>query len=216
MKKQSYFIIFIIACALLIGIWREGPADTAPAHSTVKQFSKNSLIAGTMISGSRKLSPFTLTNMLDEPFTHDSLKHNWSFLSFGYTSCPDVCSATIGSMHHIAKRLPATAKLQFVFVTIDPNKDTPAHLHQYFQDPQYNGTPFMGVTGKREHIHQLAAMLGAHVGEENITLQHIEHGGAIFLINPEGKLNAIFTDSSKSVAIANDFKTIMHQYAQAS
>ncbi|MFI4937512.1 MAG: SCO family protein [Candidatus Berkiellales bacterium] len=212
MKKNGVFIVLIIMLALGIGIWREHQ----PPSEEAQEFSTRPLSAGTMISQTYKLPPFTLTDMQGNDFTHHSLKNHWSFLTFGYTSCPSLCPATLISMHQIAQRLK-NPDIQFIFVTINPKEDTAPQLKQHFQQPQFNGTAFKGVTGKQENILKLAKALGAHIaenGEKDPVLDHIEHSGTIFLINPEGKLAAIFTKNDKPHAVANDFKEVAHQFAQ--
>lgn len=213
MKKHTYFIIFIIACALLIGIWRD-PQN--PSKHAAQEFNASPLSSGTMISATHKLSPFALTDMNGKAFTQHALKDHWSFVSFGYTSCPNICSATLASMHQIAQRLQGTIGMQFVFVSINPSEDTPSHLQKYFQDPKFKGTPFIGVTGSQEKITRFAQIMGAHVGDEDMTLEHIEHSGTMFLVNPEGKLAAIFTNNDKPLAIANDFREVLHRYINKS
>src|ERR1700744_4384133 len=55
-----------------------------------------------------------------------------TLLYFGYTNCPDVCPATLYNVDRILRRLgPLAAQVNFLFVTVDPNRDTPAELAQY-------------------------------------------------------------------------------------
>jgi protein SCO1/2 len=156
--------------------------------------------------------------MFDKPFNNASLKGHWSFLFFGYSTCPNICPTTLGAMNQISQRLGASVNVQFVFITIDPVHDTTKHLREYLQQDKYSATSFIGVTGNKDTITELAKSIGIYVAQDKdkqITVEHIEHGGAILLINPEGKLNAIFTTTDNPQAIVHDFKQIVHHYVNA-
>ena len=202
MKKQTVFILFIVVIALAVGLWRE--YQDAPNEPSASQLNSH-LSAGTLLGQPKKLAAFDLIDMESKPFTNQSLKGQWSFLFFGYTSCPDICPTTLGAIQQIASRLQGTANLQFVFVSINPEKDSPLQLKDYLSQEKFNIVNFVGVTGEKEKIQTLAESVGIH------TVQS-EHSSTLLLINPEGKLAAIFTSSEKPQAIARDFKEVVHRY----
>ena len=77
-------------------------------------------------------------------------------LFFGYTSCPDVCPATLSHLKALVKRLgPAAADVQVLLVTVDPENDTPEHLREYLG--QFDAR-FIGITGQREDTDRIAAL----------------------------------------------------------
>ncbi len=210
MRKHTFFIILVIGIALAIGMWREHHGD---AISSAQQFSQDSLRAGTAFPYPQKLPEFNLIDMHGNPFTSLHLKKHWSFVFFGYSTCPHVCPTTLNHMHDIARhvRLPT---LQFVLVSINPEQDTPDVLKTYFQQEKFSVANFMGVTGEKAEIQRLATAIGVHAQEQGVQ-EHIEHSGALLLVNPEGKLAAIFTAPSKTQAIAQDFRQLAHRYANA-
>lgn len=213
MKKHTFFIIFIIMTALAIGMWRE---QRAPSQA-IQQFTAHPLTSGTALPQTHKLTPFQLVDMHGKAFTEQSLKQKWSFVFFGYSTCPNICPLALSTMQQISQRVKGIYSVQFVFISIDPNRDTPENLLAYFNQPKYKDTAFIGVTGEKERILALVKAIGAHVGEENKeATEHIEHSGALFLINPEGQLAAIFTNQAHPAAIVSDLKEIMHRYASAS
>lgn len=203
MKKQTIFIIFIILIALGIGIWRErGQYFTTPLLN---------LAVGTLLSSPQELPAFTLEDQEGTPFTHDSLTQRWSLLFFGYTSCPNICPATIASLENISQRLSRLPTIQYIFITLDPAIDNKAQLKQYFQGTKLNHK-ILGITGEKKSILSLSQQLGVHV-EDNSNDKTINHSGTLFLTDPNGNLAALFTDSTKPHAIAHDIKEIMHYYA---
>jgi len=213
MKKQhTLFIIFIIVIALAVGIWRENQINTAksPAQTSVP------LSAGTSLARGHKLPEFSLIDMDGKPFTRSSFDNRWSFIFFGYSSCPDLCPTTLQAMQQISQRLRNNPVLQFVFITIDPDNDTQQRLKEYLQQDKFRGTSFVGVTGKKTDITALTQAIGIHMAQEKAPeAEHIEHSGTIILINPQGELAAVFSGSDRPHAIAHDFKELLHRYATA-
>lgn len=213
MKKHSLFIIMIIGIALAIGIWRENYGTTVQE----KQIATLSpLQAGTALNQSQPLPKFDFVDMEGKPFSNAQLNKHWSFLFFGYTGCPDVCPAILNTLHQISQRVGKGFNTQFVLITIDPERDNPKQLKAFLQQKKYHKTAFVGVTGEKEKIHHLAKEIGVYIAQEkNIDANDIEHGGAILLINPEGKMVAIFTRSDNPQAIVSDFKEMLHQHSRA-
>lgn len=216
MKKHTLFIILIIGIALAIGIWRDNQ-EYSP-NETAKMFTALPLSVGTLLPQAHKLPEFSFTDMNGKPFTNDALKNHWSFLFFGYSHCPDVCPTTLGTLSQIQQRIGSGANVQFLFITIDPEHDSPEQLKTFLQQQKFQPTNFIGLTGDKTKIKTLANIIGIHVQEgqnKDITTEHIEHGGAILLVNPEGKLTAIFTSTDKPNAIVKDFKDIVHHFVNA-
>jgi len=212
MKKQSFFIILIISIALSIGIWREHQNKGKVTQQTT---STPSLIlsTGTALTIPQRLPKFELEDMDGNAFTPESLKQHWSFVFFGYSSCPNVCPAALRDFHLLSQRLVGLPAVQFLFITIDPAHDDKDRLKQYLRQPQFGENTFMGITGQKEEILALAQKMGVYISEEAEGIDNLQHSGALFLVNPDGKLSAVFSNGSKPHAIAHDTKEIIHHYA---
>lgn len=162
----------------------------------------------------KPLVPFNLLDHNRKPFVLDNLKGHWTFLFFGYTHCPDVCPLAMGMLSAVFDQLqktnaPAMEKTQGVFVSVDPKRDKPEHLKQYVL---YFNPAFMGVTGSEEQIQAFTQQVGAHYfvasdfkdAEEQAsnasgkkkdeTHYQVSHTSAFFLIDPLGRLVAIFPE----------------------
>jgi protein SCO1/2 len=162
-----------------------------------------SLSAGSQLNPPQPLPSFELIDMDGNPFTLGSVKRRWSFVFFGYRTCPDICPLTLTSLQALAERLGSRASIQFIFITIDPEKDTPSSLKTYFQETTFNR--IKGVTGDKATILALAKAMSLHLDPVDLT----EHSGTVSLINPKGELAAIFTSTQKPAMIAQDFKQII-------
>lgn len=169
-------------------------------------------LEATLLDKSKPLTAFNLIDHNNNAFNLDSLKGNWSFLFFGYTHCPDVCPLAMQVMRKVwqDKRLETTAKtnLKMIFVSVDPDRDTPAILKSY---AQYYNPAFIGVTGKADGIDNLTRQLGILYGFEEPNKNgdyNVAHSGQIILIDPKGNMRAVFSPPLNPKSITKDFIAI--------
>lgn len=92
---------------------------------------------------------WTLLNTEGQPFSSRNLQGNYYLIYFGYTNCPDICPSTLyylSSVYRIIRNLPEGAymKLKLVFVSVDPERDTPQVMKEYLSE---FGKNIIGVTG---------------------------------------------------------------------
>lgn len=142
-----------------------------------------------IISPPITLPAVTLTDQDGQPFNMDGLKGHWSLLFFGFTHCPDVCPTTLTSMNQVAKKLENSG-LNYVFVSLDPKRDTPAKLKEYVH---YFNPDFIGVTGDKASIDRLAESVGViyeFEGDTSSDRYNVNHYAAILMIDPKGRLRA--------------------------
>ena len=148
--------------------------------------------AGTPLDPPRPLAAFELIDQAGRPFTHRDLEGRWSLLFAGFTHCPDICPDTLVRLDALDERLRETGvELETVFLSLDPERDTPARLADYLA---YFNPEFTGVTGKKEEIDKLTDALGlAYVkipGSEG--RYTVDHSSAVVLIDPKGRAAAYF------------------------
>lgn len=137
---------------------------------------------------------FQLLTHDDRSFDNSALKGKWSFLFFGYTHCPDVCPTTLAVFDEIQRTLGGTSArdVQFVFVTVDPARDTPQRLKKYVTS--FNPA-FLGVTGDGAELARLSESMGvmyAKVAVGSGQDYFMDHSTAVQLTNPEGRLHGVF------------------------
>lgn len=212
MKKHTLFIVFLVVVGLAIGIWRDKQLSPKQVASTTT----TNLQVGTALPQPKKLPEFKLIDMNGNTFTSERLLNRWSFVFFGYTNCPKLCPMTLAQLNQLSSRI-SRANVQFLFITIDPLNDTPLKLKEFLSTNNYTRNPLLGLTGEKKEIINLTNIMGVHAAQETqnaVSKEHIEHGGAVLLINPEGKLAAVFTSSDKPNIMAADFKNILHHYGR--
>ncbi len=132
---------------------------------------------------------FTLTNQDGGTTSLAELQGKAVLLFFGYTHCPDVCPATLYTMAQARARLGADAdRLQGVFISVDPARDTPARLKEYVS---YFDPSFLALTGSEAELRQVTRAFGA-----TFELDQPDAGGAYlvahttfgYLLDPDGRV----------------------------
>jgi protein SCO1/2 len=170
----------------------------------------------TLLPSPKPVAAFNLINAKGEPFTLENLKGHWTFAFFGYTHCPDVCPTALGMLGQVMHKLKDSDHLdnlpQVVFVSVDPQRDTPEVLARYVT---YFYPDFIGVSGDPAGILSLTRQLGILYmrtagGGDNDYL--IDHSAAIILFDPDGRFHALFNVPHDPDKIASDFLLIKAYY----
>lgn len=160
------------------------------------------------LAAPKPLGDFTLKDDADRVFDLASLRGKWTFLFFGFISCPDICPTTMVSLARVRERLVEMgvppAELQFVFVSVDPQRDTAAIIERYVE---HFDARFLGTTGSVAQLTNLARQLGAafrvdYAEGENYPVQHTS---AVFLIDPLARLAGIVPSPLDPPAVARGF-----------
>ena len=131
--------------------------------------------------------PFQLVDQEGRPVDESLLEGKWSLVFFGFTYCPDFCPTTLAALEATKQRLGDKAKdLQIVFISVDPERDTPQALKDYLSS---DGFPegVIGLTGTPEQVRTAADAYRAYyqkVGEgEGYTMNH---SLTVYLMGPDG------------------------------
>lgn len=147
-------------------------------------------------------------------FERADLEGRWSLLFFGFTHCPDICPITMAQLNVVEQRLAAqgsrTDDLQTIFVSVDPDRDTPERLAEYVS---YFNEDFIGVSGDSAELQKLARGLGAvYVIEDKDPEADylVDHSASVFVIDPEGRLIGVFTTPHEPNDMAERLRAIRH------
>lgn len=174
-------------------------------------------ISATILYDATPVASFALKNHKNEVFSQDDLVGKWSFLSFGYTHCPDICPTTLKTLDHVDKilrKIDNSILPQTVFITLDPERDNVATLSEYI--PWFN-KDFIGLTGTAEQIQVLTKNLGIlNQKREDQSGQgdyQIDHTVVIMLIDPKGRLRALSSAPHDAQTIADDFVKITDKFS---
>jgi protein SCO1/2 len=133
--------------------------------------------------------PFTLVDDTGRPVDQSLLKGKWSVVFFGYTFCPDFCPTTLTMLGRAMDQLgPDKVKqVQVVFITVDPDRDTPAQLKTYLSSKVFPRNA-IGLTGSPAQIAQAAKEYYAVYQKDGTGPNYtVDHTTVIYLMDPEGR-----------------------------
>lgn len=135
---------------------------------------------------------FTLTDSSGAPYHLSDSRGQVVILAFGYTFCPDVCPTALATIAQAMRQLGTAAdRVDPLFVTLDPDRDTPAHLQEYtrFFHPRLRG-----LTGDADTLDEVARRYRVHynfVGKGEREHYSLDHSANVFILDTRGKLYAI-------------------------
>lgn len=205
------FLVLIVALSVAVYLkWQRANVDLA---SVVDQSVMR------VIPQAIPVPEATLTKMDGQPFTRKNFLGKWTFLYFGYTLCPDVCPTELTALAEIATLLReegTQSSWQMVFVSVDPERDTPEQLAKFvtYFDPK-----ILGVTGTQTELSLMAKPLG--VGWEKASLPTandavsnsylINHTTSILLVSPEATVVGVYPTPHDPAAMVKVFNTVINR-----
>jgi protein SCO1/2 len=167
---------------------------------------------GSLIDPPMPAADIRLTDQSGKPFELNSLHGKVVLMFFGYTNCQDVCPATLANLKQIRAKLGSqAANVQVLFVTVDPERDSPQRLQQYLAgfDPS-----FMGLTGRRDELEPVWNDFGIYVAKDTTAsdLDYIiDHSGLIYAIDRKGMLRLTYTFDAGNDLIYQDIAHLVRE-----
>src|SRR5690348_7576378 len=188
-----YGAIGLVVAALLLGagafVWLNGAGR-----------------GGSLIGG-----PFTLEDGNGKPVSDTEFRGKYMLIYFGYTYCPDVCPTTLNELADALDHLGAkAAKLQPIFITVDPKRDTPAVVKQYAAafSPR-----LLGLTGTPDQIAHVAKEYRVYYAEHRTgpgpNDYSMDHSSVLYLMDPNGKFVAPIRPDENGTEMAADISRLM-------
>jgi protein SCO1/2 len=155
--------------------------------------------------------PFKLVDQTGAPVDERVLRGKWSAVFFGYTYCPDVCPTTLAMLGQAAAALgERAAGFQVVFISVDPERDTPRALAAYLSSPAFPKAT-LGLTGPPAEVATVARAY--HVYYQKVPLgssYSVDHSAVIYLMDPEGRFVRPLDVGAPPAAIAQQIITAMN------
>ena len=160
----------------------------------------------------REIADFELTDTRGEAFTVEDLQGGWTFLFFGFTSCPDICPTSMSVLAQAERQLQQTspdsaAQFNGVLVTVDPERDDVETLAAYVGAFSER---FVGVAGSVEATVEFARQL--NVGFARVPSADgdyaVEHGRQIVIVNPNGHYHGFIKMPHRVETITQTFQSL--------
>jgi protein SCO1/2 len=165
---------------------------------------------GSLISTPYPAIDFTLTNQEGLPFRLSSLHGKVTLLFFGYSNCTDVCPATLANFKQIRAQLGNQAQeAAFIFITVDPARDTPDVLNTYLRkfDPA-----IIGLTGTHDQLLPVWKAYGVYQQDQTSAASldaTIDHSSYIYVIDRNGNMRETFSFGDSEVNMLKDVQHLI-------
>lgn len=202
MRAQTKFGLALAAVLIVIShAW----AETPPANAEEQ--------------AQRGINPrYLLMNDRGQAVTDQDFPGRFQLISFGYTFCPDVCPTTLAEMSLILDKLgKKSRRMQALFVTLDPERDTPEVLRNY---TAYFNARIMGLSGSPELVRRVA---------DNFKVRYekhwepgaakdkysVDHSAGMYLLGPDGRFLAKFAYATPPEQIAQRILHLMDAHPAA-
>jgi len=201
--------VFLVAIVAIVAAAGGVLVSRIATHSP--ELPQTAMSAGTLLQPPRPIANVALVDQDGKPFDASRLKNRWTLLFFGFTNCPDVCPATLTVLAQIQKKLedlPDSQQPQIAFVSVDPQRDTPEQIKKYVS---FFSPTFLGLTGSTESIEAFTKAMSVPVAIQKLPGggYTVDHSAALFLIDPNGALHALFSTPHDAAKIAADVRWIV-------
>lgn len=163
---------------------------------------------GTVLQAATPAADFQLATTTGQPMRLSDFRGNYVLFYFGYTYCPDACPLTLTDLADMMKRLgPAADDVQVIFVSLDPERDTIAHLASYL--PHFHPN-FLGMTGTAEKVLQVATQFGIFYAKRGEGAGYtIDHTSTVVVVDPEGRPQEVFPYGTTGEQMAEDIRYLL-------
>ena len=162
----------------------------------------------TDITGVMPRLEFAMTRANDgAPVSAADYRGRVVILYFGYTNCPDICPTTLANLADMLRQLgPDADKVRVLFVTVDPNRDTPSILKKYAAAfaPQIDG-----LRGSDNALADLARRYRVSYSVKTQPAYEVMHSSAVFFFDPTGRARLVTLTSDDTAGLAQDVKRLL-------
>lgn len=152
---------------------------------------------------------FALSTADGRRVSDETFRGKWLLVYFGYTSCPDVCPTTLSSMAQALEKLgPLADKIQPVFITVDPARDTPEIVGEYVKDFDPR---FIGLVGSPQEIAAAAKEFRVYYAVRQLGHNEyvIDHSSFIYVLDPNGTFVRLLTGDLPGHQLADELRKLI-------
>lgn len=166
---------------------------------------------GTSLPEPIEAHDFTLTDQYGDTFTLSDQRGTVVLLFFGYTHCPDVCPTTLARWKQVQNALGDDAdNVTFVFITVDPERDTRARLRAHLAN---FGSDFVGLTGETARLEAVYQAYGVYyekdTSQETAAGYLMNHTGSTYVIDKEGRWRVRFPFGMSVEDMVHDIRLLL-------
>jgi len=159
------------------------------------------------------LADFVLTDQYGHPFKLSAQAGKVVLFFFGYTFCPDVCPLTLSTWKRVEEALQAdAARVKFVYVTVDPERDTPEKLRVHLEN---FSTDFIGLRGSAQELRPVYQEFGVLVEKVRIADSAagylVNHTTRMFVVDQRGYLRVLINHDAPAKEVVHDLRLLLQK-----
>jgi len=167
------------------------------------------------ISGLMPELAYQLTDTSGGTVTAQDTAGSIRLVFFGFTSCPDICPTTLQKLSQAVKKLPEPARedVQIIFVSVDPNRDTPERIKSYVE---FFDDGIIGLTGTEDNLRELSKRYRTTFGYEDPDQNGnyaVSHSGAVYVFDREGEARLLVRPQQSLDALVADLTALANEGA---
>ena len=167
---------------------------------------------GSLIDPPVPAADFTLTDQYNHPFQLSQQRGKVVLIFFGYTNCPDVCPLTLSEFKQVKTQLGEQAgKVEFVFVTVDPERDTQEVLRKHLANFDES---FIGLTGSRSELEKVWHDYGVYQAQQDTGSaggNAVDHTGTIYAIDEKGNWRLTYSFGMEASKLIDDVQHLVSE-----
>jgi len=186
MRIALWVLVGLVAAGVIVLLWKSAEPEQGVVQTSM------ATIGG----------PFTLTASSGKPFSSAELNGKPAAVFFGFTHCPDVCPTTIARLTKLRRELgKGDDALSIVFISVDPERDTPAEVDNYMK---LYDSPLIGLTGTPAQIEQVKKQFGVYSRkvEQPGGGYSVDHTATVILLDRNGQFSStLSTEEGNEVAL---------------
>jgi protein SCO1/2 len=174
LRLALWVLVGLVAAGLVVVLWEQSEEEQGVSQTSM------ATIGG----------PFTLIASTGKPFSSTALNGKPAAVFFGFTHCPDVCPTTIARLTKLRRELgKGDDALSIVFISVDPERDTPAEVDSYMK---LYDTPVIGLTGTPAQIEQVKKQFGIYSRKvpQPGGGYSVDHTAAVILLDRNGQFTS--------------------------
>jgi protein SCO1/2 len=173
---------------------------------------QNYTYQGVLIDPPAQATDFSLKDQYGNTFRLSEQRGEVVLIFFGYTNCPDVCPVTLSEFKRIKADLGDQAdRVRFVFITVDPERDTQERMQTYMNN--FDST-FFGLSGERTELEPIWKAYGVYQERQDLGSAAgylVDHSAIIYVIDQQGRWRLDYTFGMEVEKITKDLQYLLRE-----
>lgn len=207
-SRRRWTFALVALAAIALGLWASQRFHATPAPAALP-----AVKSATLVPNPRVLPAFSLQQSDGTPLTVEELKGHWTLVFIGFTHCPDVCPTTLAQLSGAQKQwasLPEATRPRVLFVSADPERDTPdlvgQYAHAFHPDSLAATAPLPQLEAFARSLSLVFMKVPGKSGQaDDYTL---DHSAAVVLLDPQARMAGVIQPPFDPRAIAADLEAL--------